>query len=154
MTQLQFAEMNLQEQITADIKDAMKLKDSDKLMALRAVKAELLLLNTSGDKVNDDAELKVLQKLVKQRKESADLFESQGRMDLVETEIYQADIISHYLPKQLSIEELDELLQNIIAQTGASSMADMGKVMGMASKQVAGKANGKTISERVRALLN
>ena len=154
MTQLQFAEMNLQEQITADIKEAMKLKDSDKLMALRAVKAELLLLSTSGDKANDDAELKILQKLVKQRKESADLYEAQNRMDLVETEVYQADIISHYLPKQLSIEELDQLLQGIISETGASGMGDMGKVMGMASKQVAGKADGKTISERVRALLS
>lgn len=154
MTQLQFAEMNLQEKITADIKEAMKLKDSDKLMALRAVKAELLLLNTSGDETNDDAELKLLQKLVKQRKESADLYESQNRMDLVETEIYQADIISHYLPKQLSLEELDQLIQGIISETGASSMGDMGKVMGMASKQVAGKADGKTISERVRALLS
>ena len=154
MTQLQFAEMNLQEQITADIKEAMKLKYSDKLMALRAVKAELLLLGTSGEKVNDEAELKALQKLVKQRKESADLYESQNRMDLVETELYQADVISHYLPKQLSVEELDEILQNIISETGAAGMADMGKVMGMASKKVAGRADGKTISERVRALLS
>jgi len=154
MTQVQFAEMDLQEQIMADIKEAMKIKDHQKLMALRAVKAELLLLATSGEEVTCESELKMLQKLVKQRKESADLYEGQNRMDLVETELFQADIITQYLPIQLSSEELDDILKNVISQCGASGMADMGKVMGMASKEIAGRADGKTISERVRALLN
>jgi len=146
--------MNLQEQITADIKEAMKVKDQDKLMALRAVKAELLILATSGEKADDQAELKLLQKLIKQRKESAALYETQNRMDLAETETFQAEVIGKYLPKQLSEGELDEILQNIISKTGASGMADMGKVMGIASKEVAGRSDGKTISERVRALLS
>ena len=154
MTHLQFAEMDLQEQLMADIKEAMKLRDQAKLLALRAVKAELLLLSTSGAEVTSESELKVLQKLVKQRKESADLYESQGRMDLVEAEIYQADIIAQYLPKQLSIQEIDNILQEVITNSGASGMADMGKVMGLASKEIAGRADGKTVSERVRTLLS
>ena len=142
--------MSLTEKINAEITDAMKAKKQDRLLALRAVKSELLLLATSGKGGGEDAEVKALQKLVKQRKESADLYESQGRHDLAEVEIFQADVIAEFLPTQLSDEELTAALKSIIESIGASGMQDMGKVMGAASSQLAGKADGKTISEKVR----
>ena len=145
--------MSLTEQIKSDIIEAMKAKDEKRLGALRAVKAELLLLQTSGSASSSEDEMKMLQKMVKQRQESANVYEEQNRMDLAEPEIYQADVISAYLPKQLSEEELNETLQGIIADVGASSPQDMGKVMGKATSQLAGKASGKAISEAVRNLL-
>jgi uncharacterized protein YqeY len=149
--------MSLEVLINQDIKASMIAKDKRKLAALRAVKAELLLIKTGGDtnseEIPEELELKTLQKLVKQRKESANTFSEQGRADLAEEEAYQASIIEAYLPEQLSEEEITEAIKEIIAKTGASSMKDMGKVMGMASKQFQGKADNKTISTIVKSLL-
>ena len=146
--------MTLEEKINADIKSAMLAKEAPKLEALRAVKSALLLLKTSGDVVSEDAEIKTLQRLVKQRKESADIYISQNRADLAEVELAQAATIEVYLPKQMSEDEVREALIKIIAETNATSPADMGKVMGMATKQLAGKADGKTISLLVKQLLS
>jgi uncharacterized protein YqeY len=138
----------------SEIKEAMKAKDQARLAALRAIKSELLLMQTSGEASTEEDELKMLQKLVKQRKESALLYETQNRMDLAEPEIFQADVISEFLPTQLIEEELVARLKEIISSIGASGMADMGKVMGAASKELSGKADGKTISIKVRELLS
>lgn len=146
--------MGLAEDINNDIKEAMKAKNDKKLSALRAIKAEILLLETSGSKVSDEAQLQMLQKMVKQRQESANVYEEQNRHDLAEPEIYQADVISHYLPKQLNDDELTSELETVIKEVGASSIQDMGKVMGEASKRLMGKAGGKAISEKVRELLS
>ena len=146
--------MILEEKINADIKSAMLTKDAQKLEALRAVKSALLLLKTSGEVVTEEAEIKTLQKLVKQRKESAEIYNSQKRDDLAEVELAQSAIIEAYLPKQMGEDEIRTALSKIIADTGASSPADMGKVMGMATKQLAGKADGKTISILVKQLLS
>ncbi len=145
--------MALEEKINADIKAAMLAKASAKLEALRAVKSAILLLKTSPEGYNDESELKALQKMVKQRKETAEIYKTQNRGDLAETELFQADIIEAYLPKPLSDEELRAEVIKIIASAGATSAADMGKVMGLASKQFAGKADGKTISALVKELL-
>ncbi len=149
--------MSLQEEIMDAMKIAMKGKDSQALEALRAVKAALLLAQTeSGAKkeVSEEVELKILQKQVKQRKDSAAIFTEQGREDLAIPELVQAAIIEQFLPAQLSEEEVAKIVDAIIAQTGASSMKDMGKVMGMANGQLAGKADGKTISTVVKARLS
>ena len=137
------------------MKEAMKAKDKVSLRGIRAIKAALLLAKTdgSGDEMTDEKEIKLLQKLVKQRKDSLDIFNKQGRDDLAQTEKEEIAVIEKYLPEQLSAEELEALIKGIIEKTGASSMKDMGKVMGMASKQLAGKADGKTISGVVKALL-
>lgn len=149
--------MNLENKINQDIKASMLAKDKRKLAALRAVKSELLLIKTGGDtntvEIPEELELKTLQKLVKQRKESAATYMEQNRPDLAEEEVYQAEIIEAYLPEQMSEEEITEAIKAIIAETGASSMKDMGKVMGMASKQFQGKADNKTISTIVKSLL-
>lgn len=147
--------MSLSDQIQEDMKAAMKEKDKEKLAALRAVKSELLLASREkGDgKDGEEAELKMLQKLVKQRKESADVYKEQGREDLAKDELVQAEIIEKYLPEQMGEEELKSELQKIIKETGASSPQDMGKVMGIAMKKLAGKADGKTISSTVKELL-
>jgi uncharacterized protein YqeY len=145
--------MALEEKINADIKAAMLAKAAAKLEALRAVKSAILLLKTSPEGYNDESELKALQKMVKQRKETAEIYKTQNRSDLAETELFQAGIIEEYLPKPLSDEELRAEVIKIIASVGASSAADMGKVMGQASKQLAGKADGKTISAMVKELL-
>ncbi|MCH2084727.1 MAG: GatB/YqeY domain-containing protein [Saprospiraceae bacterium] len=147
--------MSLEERITKDMKEAMKAKDKVSLRGIRAIKAALLLAKTdgSGDEMTDEKEIKLLQKLVKQRKDSLDIFNKQGRDDLAQTEKEEIAVIEKYLPEQLSAEELEALIKGIIEKTGASSMKDMGKVMGMASKQLAGKADGKTISGVVKALL-
>lgn len=148
--------MSLQDQINNDIKEAMKAKDTLKLTALRAVKSQLLLAATekgADGETSEEAGMKMLQKLVKQRKESAELYLGQGRQDLAEPELAEAAIIEKYLPAQLSEDELKPILQAIIDQIGASGPQDMGKVMGMASKQLAGKADGKTISTVVKSLL-
>jgi len=145
--------MALEEKINADIKTAMLAKESAKLEALRAIKSAILLLKTSAEGYNDDSELKALQKMVKQRKETAEIYKTQNRAELADVELFQAGIIEQYLPKPLSEQELKTEISNIIKSTGASSAADMGKVMGVASKQLAGKADGKTISAMVKELL-
>ncbi len=149
--------MSLAVKINDDIKSAMLAKDRRKLEALRAIKAALLLAKTGKDtmsgEIPEEVELSILQKLVKQRKESAEIYKSQNRADLVEDEVFQASIIEAYLPEQMNEEDLRKIVKEIVDQTGAGSMKDMGKVMGMASKQLAGKADNKTISGIVRELL-
>ncbi len=148
--------MSLKQQIDNDIKQAMLAKNKEALEALRSIKSMILLAETekggSGD-ISQEAESKLLMKAVKQRKESADIFQKEGRDDLARREVFQLDIISRYLPKQLSEEEIKSELQKIIAQVGAKGQQDMGKVMGTATKQLAGKADGKMISEIVKKLL-
>lgn len=148
--------MSLQDQINNDMKEAMKAKDTVRLTALRAIKAQLLLAATeagASGEASEEAGIKMLQKQVKQRKESAELYKSQGREDLAEPELAEAAIIEKYLPKQLTEEELKPILQGIIDQVGAAGPQDMGKVMGAATKELGGKADGKTISSVVRELL-
>jgi uncharacterized protein YqeY len=145
--------MTLEEKINADIKAAMLAKDSKKLDAIRAIKSAIILLKTSPDGNSPDAELKTLQKMVKQRRETADIYKQQNREDLAADEIFQAEIIEKYLPAQMSEQELAAALKEIIAQVGASSAADFGKVMGVASKSLSGKADGKAISTLVKQLL-
>ncbi len=147
--------MSLESRINDDLKTAMKAKNQAALRSIRAVKAALLLVKTdgSGKELDEAGEIKLLQKLVKQRKDSLEIYTKQGREDLAKTEKEEIDIIQQYLPKQIGETELEAFLKQIIEQTGASGMADMGKVMGMASKQLAGKADGKTISGIVRKLL-
>ena len=149
--------MSLQTEIMVKLKEAMKSKDTVALESLRAVKSAILLAQTeSGAKLEltEDQELKLVQKLVKQRKDSAVIFSEQGREDLAAPELAQAKVISQFLPEQMSEEAVKEAISAIITQTGAASMKDMGKVMGMASKQLAGKADGKTISVIVKTLLS
>lgn len=145
--------MSLEEKINADIKAAMLAKEAQKLEALRAIKSAILLMKTSGDANSEEAEIKALQKMVKQRKETADLYQKQNRADLAEVELAQAAVIEKYLPAQMSEDEIREALKQIIAQAGAASPADMGKVMGVATKELSGKADGKTISAIVKQLL-
>ncbi|GAB3891081.1 GatB/YqeY domain-containing protein [Spirosoma agri] len=148
--------MSLKQQIDADIKQAMLAKDQDKLRALRAVKSMILLEETkegaAGDLKPDD-ETKILTKAVKQRKDSADIYRQQNRPDLLATEEAEIAVIEQYLPKQLSENELKEKLQVIIARVGASAPSDMGKVMGVATKELAGQTDGKAISAAVKQLL-
>ncbi|GAA3728882.1 MULTISPECIES: GatB/YqeY domain-containing protein [Flavobacterium] len=149
--------MSLQTQIMDEIKTAMKAKDTVALEALRAVKSELLLASTaSGSKedLSEDEEIKLLQRLVKTRKESARIFTEQNRPDLAEPELAQVAVIEKFLPAQLSEEEVEAVIAKIIAETGASGIASMGKVMGLASAQLGGTAEGKTISTIVKKLLS
>ncbi|MEA3317116.1 MAG: GatB/YqeY domain-containing protein [Bacteroidota bacterium] len=149
--------MSLTDRINSDIKTAMKAKEKKKLEGLRAIKTALLLLKTekgSSDEMSEDEEIKLLQKLVKQRKESAQIYNEQGRDDLKAQELSEAEIIQEYLPKQMSAEELEKEIRAIVAELGATSMADMGKVMGMANKKLAGKADGKSIANKVKELLS
>ena len=148
--------MGIQVQVMDQMKAAMKSKDKVALEALRALKSAFLLANTSGGNVelSEADEIKIVQKLVKQRKDSAAIFEEQGRKDLAEPELAQAAILEQFLPAQMSEDEIKAVIEEIVSQTGASSMKDMGKVMGMASKQLAGKADGKTISMIVKGLLS
>lgn len=146
--------MSLVDKINADIKTAMLAKEAQRLEALRAIKAEILLANTSGTAVTEDTEIKILQKLIKQRKEAAEIYASQNRPDLADHDNFQAEVTQEYLPKQMSEDELIALIKNIITQTGAAGIKDMGKVMGMASKQLAGKADNKVVSEMVKKLLS
>ncbi len=134
------------------LKAAMKNKDKVVLESLRAIKSELLLLETGGGQgdITEEQELKLLQKMVKQRRDSAATFTSQGRADLAEHELAQLAVIESFLPEQLDESEVLQIVRAIIAKTGASSMADMGKVMGMATRELAGKADGKMISTLVR----
>ena len=143
--------------LTTEIKEAMKAKNALALESLRAIKSAVLLQKSeagASDEMSEDEEIKLLQKLVKQRRDSAAIFREQNRVDLAEPEEAQAEIIARFLPEQLSEEEVGKVIESIIAQTGASSMKDMGKVMGMASKQLVGKADGKTISTLVKQLLS
>ena len=147
--------MNLTERINNDIKEAMKAGEKDKLMALRDIKSKLLLEMTkdgSGE-VDDARGIAILNKLYKQRMESIDIYKSQGRADLIEEETKQAQVIAAYLPEQLSGEKLEAEIQAIISNVAASGPGDLGKVMGVASKSLAGKADGKAISEMVKKLL-
>ncbi len=148
--------MSLTDKINQDIKAAMLAKESKKLEALRAVKAALLLAKTekkSGGEVTEMAEMQILQRLIKQRKESAELYKSQKRDDLAEEEEFQAAVINEYLPEQMDEETITREVKKIIEETGASGMSDMGKAMGVAVKKLAGKADNKMISQIVRKLL-
>ena len=148
--------MALEQKIMADLKTAMLAKDEKALRSLRAIKAAILLAKTSegaGGELKEDDEIKILQKLVKQRKDSLEIFQQQNRTDLAQKEQEEIEVIEKFLPKQLSADELKDIIATIIKDTGASSPADMGKVMGVASKQLAGKADGKTISAVVKELL-
>lgn len=148
--------MSLINRISESIKTAMKEKDSIKLESLRAVKSALILLQTekgSGSQIPKSEEIKTLQKLVKQRKDSAEIYRSQNRSDLAELEINQSKVIEDFLPQQISEDELRKIITNIIDQNEASGMKDMGKVMGIATKELLGKADGKTISAIVKSLL-
>jgi uncharacterized protein YqeY len=149
--------MQLEKQVMEQLKAAMLAKDEAALRSLRAIKAAILIAKTSegasGDMKEED-EIKLLQKLVKQRKDSADIFHQQNREDLAKKEEEEIAVIEKFLPKQLDQEELRTILKDIIAQVGAQSSADLGKVMGVASKQLAGKADGKTISATVKEMLS
>lgn len=149
--------MNLKQQIEADIKKAMLAKDKDTLRALRGIKSMILLAETekgAGGELTEDAEIKLLTKAAKQRKESLEVYEQQGREDLAATEASELEVINRYLPQQLSQQELENKLKDIIASVGATGPQDMGKVMGKASQELAGKADGKTIAETVKKLLS
>ncbi len=147
--------MNLEQKIMAELKTAMLAKDEASLRSLRAIKAAILLVKTSGAgaELKEEDEVKLLQKLVKQRKDSLEIFQQQNRPDLAQKELEEIAVIEKFLPQQLTAEELKEELTKIIAETGASSPADLGKVMGIASKKFAGRADGKTISGLVKELL-
>ena len=148
--------MNLETQVMAEMKDAMKAKNEALLRSLRAIKAEIIKAKTepgARGEIDEATEQKFLQKMMKQRRDSLEIFEKQGRQDLAVKEKEEMQVIERFLPKQISTNEIKEVVAKIIADTGASSAADMGKVMGMASKQLAGKADGKTISTIVKELL-
>ncbi|MXV17791.1 GatB/YqeY domain-containing protein [Hufsiella ginkgonis] len=149
--------MSLQQKIDQDIKTAMLSKDAVKLRGLRAIKAALLLAKTekgAAEGLTEDAEIKVLQRLAKQRKESAEIYKTQNRPDLFDIEQEELSVIGTYLPIQLGRDEITAIIKNIIAQTGAAGIKDMGKVMGAANKELAGKADGRAISEAVKELLS
>ncbi|QCW99055.1 GatB/YqeY domain-containing protein [Aggregatimonas sangjinii] len=148
--------MGLQDKVMEQMKTAMKAKDKVALESLRAIKSALLLAQTeagSGDGLSEEEEVKLVQKLVKQRKDSAAIFQEQGRNDLAEPELAQVAVIEQFLPAQLSEDEIEKVVVTVIANTGAEGMKDMGKVMGMVSKQLAGQADGKTISTIVKSKL-
>ncbi|WP_295674642.1 GatB/YqeY domain-containing protein [uncultured Mucilaginibacter sp.] len=148
--------MSLINQVDQDIKQAMLAKQPDRLRGLRAIKSALLLARTekgAAEELTEEAEIKVLQKLIKQRKESADIYKAQNREDLYEIEMEEMRVIEPYLPKQMSTEEVEVFLKGLISRVGAVSVKDMGKVMGAANKELAGKADGRTISEVVKKLL-
>lgn len=149
--------MSLEQKIMGDLKNAMLAKDEKALRSLRAIKAAILLAKTSegaGGELKEDDEIKLLQKLVKQRKDSLEIFQQQNRTDLAQKEQEEIEIIEKFLPKQLSVDELKSEVAAIVSEVGASSPADMGKVMGAATKKLAGKADGKTISALVKELLS
>jgi len=149
--------MSLTDQINNDIKEAMKAGEKDKLMALRDIKSKLLLEMTkegNDGTVDESKGMAILNKLYKQRMESIDIYKTQNRQDLIDEEMKQAEVIAKYLPEQLTGDKLEAEIKNIIASVGASSIADLGKVMGAASKALAGRADGKVISETVKKLLS
>jgi uncharacterized protein YqeY len=149
--------MSLEQKVMADLKTAMRAKDEKSLRSLRAIKAAIIVAKTAegaGGNIKDEDEIKLLQKLVKQRKDSLEIYDKQNRADLAEKEREEITVIEKYLPAQVGEKELKEIIKKIIAETGAASPADMGKVMGAANKQLAGKADGKTIAGIVKELLN
>ena len=149
--------MNLESKITTALKEAMKNKNQDALTALRSVKSAILLHKTqksSSGELSHEDEMKILQKLVKQRKDSADIYKSQGRNDLADPELKEAEIIQQFLPKALSEDEVKEVVKSIIEEIGADGMKDMGKVMGISTKKLMGKADGKMISTIVKEILS
>lgn len=149
--------MNLEQKIMGELKTAMLAKDEKTVRSLRAIKAAIILAKTSegaGGVIKEEEEIKLLQKLVKQRKDSLEIFQQQNRADLAQKESEEIEVIEKFLPKQLSPTELKVIVEKIITESGASSPADMGKVMGVATKQLAGKADGKTISALVKELLS
>ena len=148
--------MSLQQKVMEDMKVAMRAKDAVALEALRAIKSAILLAQTesSSKDLSEKDELKILQKLVKQRRDSAQIFTEQNRADLAEPELNQAKIIEKFLPEQLSEEEITAIVKQVISDTGAASMSDMGKVMGAANAKIAGRADGKTISTIVKRELS
>jgi len=148
--------MSLEKKLMDALKTAMKAKDQEALAALRAIKSELILAKTSGSsaELTEADEIKILQKLVKQRKDSAAIFTEQNREDLVQPEVEQAAVIEQFLPEQMSEEDVAKIVDEIIAQTGASTMKDMGKIMGMTNSKLVGKADGKTISGIVKERLS
>ena len=149
--------MSLLNSLSDELKAAMRAKDSLKLEALRAIKSAVLLAKTAtagNADLTEEEEIKLLQKLVKQRKDSAVIFKEQNRDDLAKPEEAQAEVIAQFLPEQLSQQEIEQIVDEIVAKTGAQGMKDMGKVMGIASKEMAGKADGKTISTIVKQKLN
>ncbi len=149
--------MNLFDQISEDIKQAMLARDKEKLEALRNVKKVLLEAKTAksgSEELSDEAAIKAIAKLAKQGRDSADIYKQQNRMDLYEPEMTQVKILEGYLPKQMSDEELTAAIRSIIEQTGAASIKEMGKVMGIASKELAGKVDGRLISDKVKSLLS
>ncbi|WP_297791833.1 GatB/YqeY domain-containing protein [uncultured Eudoraea sp.] len=149
--------MSLQNEVMEQIKAAMKAKDATALESLRAIKSALLMAKTekgAGGQLSEMDEIKLIQKLVKQRKDSAAIFIEQGRQDLAQPELDQVAVIEKFLPAQIGVDEIESIVVQTIEKTGASGMKDMGKVMGIVSKQLAGQADGKTISEIVRAKLN
>ncbi|GGF35966.1 GatB/YqeY domain-containing protein [Echinicola rosea] len=148
--------MSLKQSIEAEIKNAMRSKDKDRLRALRSIKSMIMLEETKGAEkgMTEDEEMKLLTKAAKQRRDSLEIYEQQGREDLAATEQSELDIINEFLPKQLSEEELEGELKAIIAEVGAEGPKDMGKVMGTATKKLAGKADGKMISQKVKQLLS
>jgi uncharacterized protein YqeY len=145
--------MGIEEKINADVKASMLAKDAKRLEAVRAIKAVVLYLKTSAEGLTEESAIKAIQREVKKRKETAELYTTQGREDLAEVESAQALIIEEYLPKQMSEDEIKAGLKEIIAQTGASSIADLGKVMGAANKAFSGKADNKIVSALVKELL-
>ena len=149
--------MSLEEKVMADLKTAMLAKDEKALRGLRAIKSSIINAKTAegaGGKIKEDDEIKLLQKLVKQRKDSLEIYEKQNREDLAIKEREEIKIIEKFLPKQMDESELKTIISKIVEETGASSPADMGKVMGMANKQLAGKADGKTIATIVKEILS
>ncbi len=147
--------MSLEAKIGSDLKEAMKAKDQASLRTIRAVKAAILLFKTSGEgkEFNDEAGIKIIQKLVKQRQDSYDIYIKQNREDLAQTEKEEIEVLQRYLPKQMDEGELKSFLENLVEKAGASGMKDMGKVMGLANQQLAGKADGKTIAQIVKSIL-
>ena len=149
--------MSLINKISESIMIAMKENDTVSLESLRAIKSSLLLAQTqkgNNSEISKDEEIKILQRLVKQRKESADIYLAQNRDELAEVEINQSKIIEKFLPEQMSLDQIEKIISELIDKTGASGMKDMGKIMGIASKELSGKADGKTISNIVRAKLS
>lgn len=148
--------MSLKQQIDTDIKNAMKAKNKEELQALRSIKSMILLAESekgAEENLTEDAEMKLLMKAAKQRRESADTYKSNGREELAQAELFELDVIERYLPKQMSEQELRSKLEDIFSKVGASGPQDMGKVMGVATKEFAGKADGKMISQLVKQIL-
>ncbi|MCR4681589.1 MAG: GatB/YqeY domain-containing protein [Bacteroidales bacterium] len=148
--------MSLEQRINDDIKAAMLAREKDKLNALRAIKSAILLAKTQKgaiEEISEEGEIKILKQLVKQRQDSAEMYKQQNRDDLYQEEKYQLDIIATYLPQMMSVDEIEATVKQIIADNGFAGMKDMGKVMGLATKTFAGKADNKTVSDIVKKLL-